>query len=78
VLLLTELLPVELLLLLLGLLLRLRLLWRPLLLGCNTHVVYQYLLNHQAGEEFTNNYISIAALDLISSPLPRRIEPLGC
>jgi hypothetical protein len=64
--LLTELLPVRLLLLLLGLLLLLR------LLGNSTHVVCQSLLNHQAGREFTYSCISIAALGLISAAFPAR------
>jgi hypothetical protein len=55
---------VGLLLLLLGLLFLL------LLLGSSTHVVYQSLLNHQAGGEFTCSSISIVALGLISATFP--------
>ncbi len=52
------------------LLLLLELLLLPLLLASSTHVMFQSLLNHQAGEEFTYSCISIIALGLISVAFP--------
>jgi hypothetical protein len=69
-LLLVELLPVGLLLLLLGLLLLLP-------LGISTHIGCQFLLNHQAGEEFTYSCIDIAALGLISAAFPARLTAVA-
>jgi hypothetical protein len=72
-LLLAELLLVRVLLVLLGLLLLLRLLLLLLLMGSSTHIVYQSLLNHQGGGEFTSRCISIAALGLISAAFPAKL-----